>query len=206
MDSKFKKNDKVEVLPPKVADDWTGRVLCVVEVPPRSRISGSQDYGLSWHPYGDVDVWITEERLKKVEPKSPAKENDMGFIIVLEPQKEARAVEHEGPVELDDLYRILGCHTVDCRRLGEVMPGISVDLWCDDEGLLNDSVLANRKLGSWTVCGTFLLCTSSQDGDSLPFADERTAGLVMNVARRWPLLLSSHPKPEPTITVTTWDD
>lgn len=63
----FKIRDKVEILPPgKGSDEWTGRVLNVVEVCDRQRIGEVQDYGLAWHPDGDNDVFIVEQRLKKV--------------------------------------------------------------------------------------------------------------------------------------------
>jgi hypothetical protein len=65
MEVKFKKGDKVEILAPsKGTDEWTGRVLNVVGVP--SRANGTaQDYALAWHPDGDTDVFIVEQRLRR---------------------------------------------------------------------------------------------------------------------------------------------
>jgi len=129
----------------------------------------------------------------------------MGTIILLEPGKPARPVEHNGPIELEDLYRLLDCQTVDRKRLGEAMPGISIDLWCDDEGLLNDNVRANRLLGEWVIAGTFLLCTSVE-GDTFPFTDLVMASAVLAKASTWPILPEDFPKPGPEIGFIPWPE
>lgn len=128
----------------------------------------------------------------------------MGFIILLEPGKAARAVEHiQATVELEDLYRLLGCETVDSKRLGTLPNGRHVDMWCDDNGLLNDAK-ANRQVGSWTICGTFLLCAADDAGESRPFSDRELAAAI-RTARAWPILPEGTVKPEPKFTITVLD-
>lgn len=121
----------------------------------------------------------------------------MGKLIILKPQLPAEIVSHEGPVGLEDLYRLVGCDTVDCLRLGDLPTGIGTTLWCDDNGLLNDA-LVNRRVNDHVLCGTLLLTgLEPGSGESVAFNDFEAA-LVLATVRRWPVLPADTQKPEAT--------
>lgn len=126
-------------------------------------------------------------------------------LIVIEPGSEPRIVEHDGKVSLEDLKKHLGEDvTVDVVRLGTIPPrGRSCDLWIDDEGLISDAK-PNRQLPSGTIiCGTMLVCSGDESGESLPLTDAEAEFLLGDIRKRWLALAEDHPKPEPGFTVTT---
>ena len=130
----------------------------------------------------------------------------MGKLILIEPGKEPRMVGHVGPVTLDDLHRYLGDVTVDCVNLGTIPPrGRRVDLWIDDNGLLNDAA-PNRLLPNGTlICGTMLLCTVDEEGNSLPLHDEEAGFLLNDVQMRWEAMPADADKPAPEWTIRGFD-
>lgn len=130
-----------------------------------------------------------------------------GKLIVIEPGKEPRTVEHDGDVGLDDLYRQLGSKdmTVDIVRLGPIPPaGRAADLWIDDNGLLNDAKPNFRLPNGVFIAGAALICMSDNDGNSVPMTDEEASYVLEDIGRRWERLGEEIPKPEPSFRVETY--
>lgn len=119
-----------------------------------------------------------------------------GSLVIVEPGKDPRVVPHTGHVTLEDLRRHLGDVTVQRVSLGG-----GWELWCDDNGLLNDAK-PNRKLpNGTTICGTFLLAEGVLD-ETEPLSDVDAVFLLRDIVRRWPKLDPDEPKPEPYWEVT----
>ena len=127
----------------------------------------------------------------------------MGKLIVIEPQKEPRLVEHEGAVNLEDIHRHIGADvTADVVRLGTIPPvGRHVDAWIDDEGLLKDDVLANRRLPNGVViAGTIMIC-AAEGPKSVPLTDSEASFLMRDIPQSWEMLAADHPKPQPSFEI-----
>lgn len=129
----------------------------------------------------------------------------MGKLVIMRPLQAAKIIEFENDVvELEDLYRLLECETVDTRTLNRI-PGSTrwADIWVDDEGLLDARVPANRELpGGDIIAGTILCCAHDNLGNSLSFTDEEAAVILAHV-ETWRVLPEGHPKPEPAFEIIT---
>jgi hypothetical protein len=76
-------------------------------------------------------------------------------------------------------------------------------MWFDDEGLLWDDSLPNRRLPNGTeICGPLLVCGVDGEGNSLPLSDDDADFVVRDVNSRWTQLDPNHEKPEPEFRVT----
>lgn len=125
----------------------------------------------------------------------------MPKLIILIPQSDPRVEDHDGEVTLEILKRYIGeDRTVDVIRLGTIPPvGRHVDLWIDDEGLLDAQVLPNRELPSGAIiCGPMVLC-SAEGPESVGLEEEEIDFLLADIAARWRALPADYPKPEPFI-------
>jgi hypothetical protein len=127
------------------------------------------------------------------------------YIVLVGQQEAPRVVLHAGDVELDHLHAHVA-PTVDVIRIGAMPSGAHVDVWVDDEGLMRDSVKPNRRApNGWVICGPFLVCSANAEGDSLGFSREDADTLAALIAERWPLLDPESEKPEPFMTMVTWE-
>jgi hypothetical protein len=125
----------------------------------------------------------------------------MGKLIVIEPGKEARAVDHVVRVDLRDLHHYIGeARCLDAVSLGYVPGGRRVVLWIDDEGLLNDAV-PNRVLPSGAlICGTMVVVAVDGE-DDVPLTEEEAAFILRDVEQRWIRVGADYPKPEPEFRI-----
>lgn len=125
----------------------------------------------------------------------------MGKIIILKPQLDPETLERDKDlgkkIDLNEMYRLIGCGTVGHVALGHLPSGLGVSLWCDEDGLYKPALLPNREVRGHQLVGTLLVCgLDPASGDSVDF-NEIEHALVMAQARGWRKLAANAPKPEP---------
>lgn len=126
----------------------------------------------------------------------------MGKLVVAEPGRTPRLVEHEGPVRLEDIHRLVGTGFLDARSLGRLPSGLRVAMWVDDHGLLGSAPPNRRMPNGAFICGTLVL-TGVQGDEDVSFDDDDADWLLRDIDERWQVLAADEPKPEPTFTVVT---
>lgn len=110
----------------------------------------------------------------------------MGFSLVIQPDGELYRINlNPGTDHLLQMREHLDCALVDVVRLDE-----GVDMWIDDEGMYNHPVNAGATLLARTYgwihqpyFGPVLICSVTEDGDSVDFDD--LAGLALMMRLSW---------------------
>jgi len=97
------------------------------------------------------------------------------YGILIDPSKDAvTKVEIDNSVVgLSDLYSNIGCEMVERMVLG-FMEDYSIDLWIDEEGMLNG---ASERIGCFSIgdnilYGRGLIVLCDMDGESIAFDSE----------------------------------
>lgn len=121
-----------------------------------------------------------------------------GVLIDVE-KKEFRPVEHDG---LQDMYRLIGCGTIDCVSLGE-SNGNRLVLIVDDEGLLKNKTKGMMLSGSsQPIMGNGLVVVENQEGETVDLEIED--GLLEKFVK---FIEFDDPAqvPIPPIQIISWD-
>lgn len=93
------------------------------------------------------------------------------FLVEIDPrEKTIKKIEfNEETIGLEDLYAHLDCTMVERVSLyGEI------DLWIDEEGMLNNSAdrIGYFNIGEYQFVGKGLICMSDEEGDSVPLRED----------------------------------
>ena len=93
------------------------------------------------------------------------------FVVEIDPrEKSIKKVEfNEDTLGLEDLYASLDCTMVE--RVG--LYG-DIDLWIDEEGMLNDASerIGYFNIGEYQFVGKGLICLSDDVGETIPMTEE----------------------------------
>jgi len=105
------------------------------------------------------------------------------FILEIDPRtKSISKVEfNEEFVGLETLYKSLECDYVDRVVLNDTL-----DLWVDDEGLINN---ASERIGYFNVgdneayqfVGKGLICGYTQEGENIPIEEDEADWVIKNL-------------------------
>ena len=88
-----------------------------------------------------------------------------------------------------------GVEHVGMSALGRLPTGAKVDMWYDDDGLLNQAK-PNRALPDGTViCGPLMFCT--REGDESFALHAEDAETILEAVQQWQHLPADHTKPKP---------
>lgn len=107
------------------------------------------------------------------------------FVVEIDPrEKSINMVEFKGEsVGLSDMYGSLECDIVERLALSG-----DFDLWIDEEGQLNGAsdrigefVIGDERSESYQFVGKGLICSSNDDGDSIPFPKEIAQYILDNL-------------------------
>jgi hypothetical protein len=122
----------------------------------------------------------------------------VGSLVIVEPGKAAIKIAHDGPVLMEMVNQLIGTEWVDLVELGRAASGRAVVLFFDDNGLLRDDALPNRRLRGGTVlAGTLVVC-ASEDGNTVALSDIE-ASQALSEIETWTILAADHPKPKPVL-------
>lgn len=95
------------------------------------------------------------------------------ICIIIDPRDESvKKVEMPNDtISLDDMLTQLECEYVDRVPLAT---DSHVDLWVDDEGLVNGATdrIGYFNVGTWQFAGKGLICSFNESGESLPLTNE----------------------------------
>jgi hypothetical protein len=99
-------------------------------------------------------------------------------------------------LELEHIKRHLpGVEHVGMSALGRLPTGAKVDMWYDDDGLLNQAK-PNRALPDGTViCGPMMFC--GRQGDESVSLMPEDAEMILDAVQQWTQLPPDHSKPKP---------
>lgn len=128
----------------------------------------------------------------------------------------ATIIEHAAPtMNLEDLYAApekVGAKRIDTvghQCVGETWEGRKIDMWFDDEGLLDPDrapclIEANH---GHTICGPVVVTSSNEAGETVPLTIEEAISLNMS-ANLYKILPVGLPwkKPGPRIEVVSMDE
>lgn len=110
------------------------------------------------------------------------------FVVEIDPrEKSINMVEFKGEsVGLSDMYGSLECDIVERLALSG-----DFDLWIDEEGQLNGASdrigefvigdVGDERSESYQFVGKGLICSSNDDGDSIPFPKEIAQYILDNL-------------------------
>lgn len=93
----------------------------------------------------------------------------METILVKTPDGEPMEKTVE-KIDLETMYRLIGCDTVDVVSMTDEKTGTSVDIWYDEEFLLrNKPEKPNLLLPEWRngIRGNILFCAVNKKGESV---------------------------------------
>lgn len=137
-----------------------------------------------------MKIKLTEENMKliseyakkkNINEKQAVDEIMQGYIdsnIAILINGEMRFYKTMAKIELDDMYKIIGCETVDVVRLEN-----NIDIWVDDEGLLKKNVITEIEINGreYQLAGRLLFMSSNKEGETVPLTNKQVEYLMDNM-------------------------
>lgn len=92
----------------------------------------------------------------------------------------ATVVKFEKEIELQDMYKLIGCNLVELIKLPN-----NIDIWIDEEGtFISNNPIIQYKIEDdhvITLVGKALFLSTNEDGDTIPLSKDQLYWIHKNV-------------------------